>query len=74
MNRPRDERNMWWCPLGRFFLAFERRRDTGVFKHLKQSRIEFLKAVRSMLDERIERLEKSEEPGPEQKGTRIDVE
>jgi hypothetical protein len=40
-----------------------------VKQHFRQSRIEFLKGVRSLLDQRIERLGRTE-----QKGTRIVVE
>jgi hypothetical protein len=39
-----------------------------VRQHLKNSRIEFLKAIRTVLDERIERMSKSA-----QQGTRIAV-
>lgn len=40
-----------------------------VRQHLKNSRIEFLKAVRSVIDERIERMSKAES-----RGTRVAVE
>jgi hypothetical protein len=40
-----------------------------VREHLKSSRIEFLKAVRTMLDERIEHLST-----PERRGTKVVVE
>lgn len=40
-----------------------------VRQHLKNSRIEFLKAIRSVLDERIERMSKAES-----RGTRVAVE
>ena len=40
-----------------------------VRQHLKNSRIEFLKAVRTVLDERIERMSKAEN-----RGTRVSVE
>jgi hypothetical protein len=53
--------------LGRLF------RDCGpseqVREHFRQSRIEFLKGVRSLLDQRIERLGRTG-----QKGTRVVVE
>jgi len=39
-----------------------------VRQHLKNSRIEFLKAVRSVIDERIERMSKAES-----RGTRVAV-
>jgi hypothetical protein len=40
-----------------------------VRRHLSNSRIEFLKAIREVIDERIEHLSK-----PEQHGTKIPVE
>lgn len=40
-----------------------------VRQHLKNSRIEFLKAIRTVLDERIERMSKAEN-----RGTRVSVE
>ncbi|HEY6465254.1 MAG TPA: hypothetical protein VIY69_04635 [Candidatus Acidoferrales bacterium] len=40
-----------------------------VRQHLKNSRIEFLKAIRTVLDERIERMSKAEN-----RGTRVAVE
>jgi hypothetical protein len=41
----------------------------GVRQHLANSRIEFLKAIREVIDERIEHLSK-----PSQQGTKIRVE
>lgn len=40
----------------------------NVREHLKNSRIEFLKAIRTVLDERIERMSKAES-----RGTRVAV-
>jgi len=40
-----------------------------VRQHLKNSRIEFLKAIRSVIDERIDRMSKAES-----RGTRVAVE
>jgi hypothetical protein len=41
----------------------------AVREHLRSSRIEFLKAIRTVIDERIEHLSR-----PEQKGTKVAVE
>jgi len=41
----------------------------AVKEHLKSSRIEFLKAIRTVIDERIEHLSKAEE-----RGTKVAVE
>jgi len=55
------------CPIGRFFRDLERkvpRKKSKFREHLTRSRVEFLKAIRSLVDERIEELEK----GPLEKG------
>ena len=48
------------CPVGKFFMDLENvlGKKSGFFKHMTQSRIEFLKATRALLDERIDSLEK----------------
>ena len=43
-------------------------------EHINRSRIEFLKAIRSLLDERIEELEKGPSRRGEKKVTKIKVE
>jgi hypothetical protein len=64
------------CPVGKFFLDLERGsiKKSAFFKHLHQSRIEFLKAVRSLVDERIEDLEKRASKEEKEKATKIEVE
>ena len=71
------EEESYLCPVGRFFTDLERKvrgRKSKFREHLTRSRIEFLKAIRSLVDERIEELEK----GPSEKGgnreTKIEVE
>ena len=56
----RHEEEMVICPVGRFFLDMERvaGRKSKFMEHLDRSRIEFLKAVRTLVDERIQDLEK----------------
>jgi len=51
---------MMSCPVSRFFSDLEKfsGRKSPFFDHLKNSRIEFLKAVRSLFDKRIDSLEK----------------
>ena len=48
------------CPVGKFFWDMQKtsRKKSKFFDHLGQSRIEFLKAIRSLVDERIEDIEK----------------
>jgi hypothetical protein len=64
------------CPVGRFFQDLEE--TAGVqstfFEHLNKSRIEFLKAIRSLVDERIEHMEKKASHRGKKKASRIKVE
>ena len=57
------------CRVGTFFMELERTfgRKSPFNKHLTRSKIEFLKGVKSLLDDRIECLEKrgSEKAGAE---------
>ena len=64
------------CPVGRFFADLERARGekSNFLKHLDSSRIEFLKAIRSLIDERIERIEKKASKKEKKKMTKIEVE
>ena len=49
------------CPVGKFFKDMDDAwgRKSKFFEHMRQSRIEFLKGIRSLVDERIDHLEKS---------------
>ena len=51
---------MMSCPVVRFFSDLEKTygRKSPFFEHLKSSRIEFLKAFRSLIDGRLDSLEK----------------
>jgi hypothetical protein len=51
---------MNYCPVAKLFSGLEKipGRNSPFFEHLKGSRIEFLKAIRSLFDGRIDRLEK----------------
>ena len=53
---PREE--LCHCPVGTFIRDIERRfgKKTTFIDHMTRSRIEVLKAVRSLVDERIEEL------------------
>ncbi len=60
------------CPVGKFFMevcGFYK--DSPFFEHLNRSKIEFLKAIRSLIDRKIEDLEKRAE---KKKVTKIEVE
>jgi hypothetical protein len=63
------------CPVARFFTEMEKTygKKSTFFAHLHQSQIEFLKAIRSLVDDQIGELEKKKERG-RKKATRIEVE
>ena len=60
MAKERYKEEMMFCPVARFFSDLEKvsGRKSTFFEHLKSSRIEFLKAIRSLFDKRIDSLEK----------------
>lgn len=76
MGKKRNENDVLLCPVGKFFLDLEKvtGKKSKFFEHLSQSRIEFLKAIRSLVDERIEGLEKMASNKSKKKMTRIKVE
>ncbi|MFP4035905.1 MAG: hypothetical protein ACLFUE_00130 [Desulfobacteraceae bacterium] len=78
MNETKNDKmdEQMFCPVGRFFSRLEKSslRKSKFMEHLSRSRAEFLKAVKSLIDERIEKLEKEEAPKEERKATRIEVE
>ena len=64
------------CPVGTFFMDLENAfgRTSPFYKHMNRSRIEFLKGFKSLLDERIERLEKKDSKKTGAKMTKVKVE
>lgn len=76
MRKEMDKEEVVLCPVGRFFSDLERisGEKSKFFEHLNQSRVEFLKAIRSLVDERIENLEKKGRKKPVKKKTKIKVE
>lgn len=64
------------CPIGRLFSRIEKasRRKSKFTEHLSRSRIEFFKALKCLIDEKIEDLEKEGVPRGQKKATRIKVE
>ena len=64
------------CPVGRFFAALGRTSEerSEFCQHLDRAGIEFLKAVRSLVDERIENIEKRGKVRPKKKAVKIKVE
>ncbi len=75
MAKEKNEKEMAVCPMCRFFGDLEKVFDgeSKFFKHLNQSRIEFLKAIKTLVDDRIENLEKKGSRG-KKKATKIKVE
>jgi len=75
MGKKKHEEEVVLCPVGRFFsdLDWMSTEKSNFFKHLDKSRVEFLKAVRSLVDDRIEAIEKGESKR-KKKATRIKVE
>lgn len=69
------EQDTIYCPVGRFVSDMEKLwgRGSGFAEHMGKSRVEFLKAIRSLVDERIEALEKRDKKR-KKKAERIKVE
>ncbi|MCP4665884.1 MAG: hypothetical protein GY849_05920 [Deltaproteobacteria bacterium] len=77
MTKKSDEKEGVFCPVGRFFMDLEEGfgKDSKFFEHLTRSRVEFLKAFRSLADATIERLEKQKGASKsKKKATKIKVE
>ena len=72
----KKEEELVVCPVGKFFMDLQKisRPKSKFFEHMDLSRIEFLKAIRSLMDERIENLEAKKRPKQEKKATRINIE
>jgi hypothetical protein len=64
------------CSVGNLLSDFEKTfgKNSSFYKHMTQSKIEFLKGVRSLLDDRIERLEKKGSKKSGAKLTKVKVE
>ena len=75
MAREKDTQEVIHCPVARFFSEMEKSCSpkSEFFSHLHRSQIEFFKALRSLVDDRINYLEKQEEKG-KKKATKIEVE
>ena len=64
------------CPVGSFFKDINEAFGKGsqFYEHMTQSKVEFLKGIRSLVDERIEHLEKKRSTKARKKMTKIKVE
>ena len=76
MGKEKIEKEMVLCPVGRFFLDLEKvsGKKSRFFEHMNQSRVEFLKALRSLVDEKIDDLEKKGSARGKKRVTKIKVE
>ena len=71
----KKEEEMVVCPVGKFFMDLQKLSlpKSKFFEHMDLTRIEFLKAIRSLVDERIEGLEEKKRSKQEKKATKIKV-
>ncbi len=76
MAQKKREEQVFECPVGKFFTDLDKifGKKSEFAKHMTQSRIEFLKGIRSLVDERIENLEKENSTRRQKKRTKIKVE
>lgn len=72
----KDKEEKIICPVGTLLTDLEK--SFGVkspfYKHMHRARIEFLKGIKSLLDERIDRLEKKHTRKTGAKMTKVKVE
>ena len=76
MDNEKYDNERFMCPLGRFFQDIERAvgGKSEFCKHMTQSRLEFLRAMKSLVDAKIEDIEKKTASKGPQKATKIEVE
>jgi hypothetical protein len=76
MGSEKNEKETVLCPVGRFFMDLEKTAGerSAFFEHLNNSRVEFLKAVRALVDERIGHLEGKGQTRDQDRMTKIEVE
>ena len=70
------ENETGFCPVGEIFQEIEKLsgKKSEFLKHLRQSRLECLKAIRCLVDAGIEHLEKKTDPANRKKAEKIKVE
>ena len=76
MGKEKREKEMANCPVGRFFMELETLSGSKskFLEHISRSQVEFLKAIRALVDERIEGLEKKKSKKTGKRVTKIKVE
>ncbi len=75
MTSKTTEKEAFVCPVGKMCMDLEKQfsKKSNFFNHLNQSHIEVLKAVRSLVDERIEALDRAKSAKGKKKMTAIKV-
>ena len=75
MAEKKSEQESTGCRVGGFFEDLEQAfgKKSKFFEHMTQSKLEFMKGIRSLLDVRIESLEKKRSGNSAQKMTKIKV-
>ena len=76
MAEKKSEQKTTSCPVGGFFEDLEQAfgKKSQFFEHMTQSKLEFMKGIRSLLDARIDNLEKRRSGESGKKMTKIKVE
>jgi hypothetical protein len=76
MATKKNQEETFVCPVGKFFSEIDKigGRKSKFFDHMNKSKLEFLRAIRSIVDERIEDLQKKSTSGSGKKATKIKVE
>lgn len=76
MAKEKEKSEMALCPVGRFFSDLEKAsgNKSKFLKHLTRSKLEFLKAVKYLVDDKIEDLEKKRPAKGKKRATKIRVE
>ena len=76
MTEKKSEQETDGCPVGCFFEDLEKAfgKKSPFFEHMVQSKLEFMKGIRSLLDARIDHLEKMRSGKGGRKMTKIKVE
>ena len=76
MGEKKDKKERISCSAGTFFADIEKKfgKKSSFYKHMTQSKIEFLKGIKSLLDDRIETLEKKGSKKSGAKLTKVKVE
>ena len=76
MSKGINNKEMAVCPVGQFFSDLQRlsKGKHQFSSHMNKAKIEFLKGIRALVDERIAHLEKGSEPKKKKSATKIKVE